>query len=117
MGTEGIAQAHYSGGVFIEGTNKWDSGIARSAATLTPEQRSAGVFLSALHDADPNKGASFIKSIESGDYLNELQEGVDSTLSAALAREAATKGEECTWEENYHSNARLNPALNLEPFK
>ena len=27
IGTEGIAQAHYSGGVFIDGKNNWDSGI------------------------------------------------------------------------------------------
>ncbi len=116
MGTEGIAQAHYSGGVFISGKNNWDSGIAKSAASLSAEQRSAGVFLSALHDADPNKGASFIRSIETGDYLNELQAGVDSTLSASLAREAATRAEECTWEENYHSNSRLNPGLDLSVF-
>ena len=116
MGTEGIAQAHYSGGVFINGKKQWDSGVVRSAGSLTPEQRSAGVFLSALHDADPNKGASFIESIESGEYLNELQAGVESTLSAALAREAATRAGECTWDENYHSNARLDPRLDFSVF-
>ena len=117
MGTGGVARAHYSGGVFIDGTNTWDSGIARGEAEVSPEQRSAGVFLSSLHDADPNKGKSFIKSIETGDYLNELQPAVDSTLSAALAREAATSGEERTWAENYHGNARLNPGLDLSRFK
>jgi len=117
MGTEGIAQAHYSGGVFINGKNNWDSGIARSVATLTPEQRSAGAFTSALHDADKNKGTSFIRSIETGEYINELQDGIHSTLSAALARDAATMGEECTWLENYHGNTRLDPGLDLSQFK
>ncbi len=116
MGTEGIAEAHYSGGVFINGTNSWDSGVAHSAAALTAEQRSAGVFLSSLHDADSNKGASFIRSIETGSYLNELQDAVESTLSAALGREAATRAEECTWDENYFSNSRLDPGLDLSIF-
>ncbi len=117
MGTEGIAEAHYSGGVFINGTNPWDSGVAHSEASVTAEQRSAGVFLSSLHDADPNKGSSFIRSIETGNYLNELQPAVESTLSAALGREAATQGEEVSWDENYFSNAGLDPALNLAQFE
>lgn len=116
IGTKGIAQAHYSGGVFIDGEHSWDSGIARSQSSITPEQRSAGAFTSSLHDADFNKGASFIKSIESGNYLNELMDGVNSTLSSALARDAATKGEEVSWSENYHLNSRLNPDLDLSAF-
>ena len=116
MGTEGIAEAHYSGGVFINGANSWDSGVAHSEAALTAEQRSAGVFLSSLHDADSNKGSSFIRSIETGNYLNELQEAVESTLSAALGREAATRAEECTWDEHYFSNSRLAPGIDLSIF-
>jgi predicted dehydrogenase len=117
IGTEGIAQAHYSGGVYISGTNEWDSGIARYEAAVTEEQKRAGVFLSALHDADANKGASFIKSIETGEYLNELQPAVDSTISAALAREAATRREDCTWDEVYYENGNLETGIDLSQFK
>ena len=39
IGTKGSAEAHYSGGVFIIGDNKWDSGIARNDSELTPQQQ------------------------------------------------------------------------------
>ena len=89
IGTKGIAEAHYSGGVFINGDNKWDSGIAKSESGLTPQQQATGVFLSSLHDADANKEQAFINSIQTGNYLNETRSGAESTLAAILGRESA----------------------------
>src|SRR6478735_4951957 len=116
MGTKGYAEAHYSGGVFINGDNKWDSGIARTDAALTPQQQAAGVFNSSLHDADANKEQAFIKSIETGNYLNETRSGAESTLTAILGRESATARKEMTWDEVYFSGERLDPKLNLAQF-
>jgi myo-inositol 2-dehydrogenase / D-chiro-inositol 1-dehydrogenase len=117
IGTRGTAEAHYSGGVFISGDNPWDSGIPRCAnATPTEEQRRAGVFLSALQDADANKEIAFINSIETGNYLNETRSGAESTLTAILGREAAISGERLGWDELRNSNARLDPMLNLSQF-
>ena len=47
----------------------------------TEEQRNSGTFLSSLYDADANKEIHFIKSIETGNYLNETFSGVESTLA------------------------------------
>jgi myo-inositol 2-dehydrogenase/D-chiro-inositol 1-dehydrogenase len=116
LGSNGSAEANYSGGVFILGDNKWDSGIARSEAALTPEQRAAGIFSSSLHDADANKDIAFVQSIESGKYLNETLSGAESTLTALLGREAATTQRPMTWDEVYFSNAKLDPKLNLAQF-
>lgn len=116
IGTKGYAEAHYSGGVFINGENKWDSGIARSADELTPQQLAAGVFNSSLHDADANKDQAFIKSIETGNYLNETRSGAESTLTAILGREAATTQRKMTWDEVYFSGEKLDPKLNLSQF-
>lgn len=116
IGTKGYAEAHYSGGVFINGENKWDSGIARSADELTPQQVAAGVFNSSLHDADANKDKAFIKSIETGNYINETRSGAESTLTAILGREAATTQRKMTWDEVYFSGERLDPKLNLSQF-
>jgi myo-inositol 2-dehydrogenase / D-chiro-inositol 1-dehydrogenase len=110
-GTEGIAEAHYSGGVFITGKNEWDSGIIRSAESLTPEQIAAGLSLSSLHDADRNKCKAFIESIENGEYINELPAGCNSTLSAVLGREAAIRREIVTWDEINLSPAKIDPRL------
>jgi predicted dehydrogenase len=117
IGTKGTAEAHYSGGVYISGSNPWDSGVPRCANTvLTDEQRKAGVFLSALQDADANKEIAFINSIETGKFLNQTKSGAESTLTAILGREAAISGERVGWDELRNSNARLDPMLNLSQF-
>jgi myo-inositol 2-dehydrogenase / D-chiro-inositol 1-dehydrogenase len=116
VGTTGIAEAHYTGGVFIKGKNEWDSGIVKSANALTPEQIAAGKSLSSLDDADKNKVKSFIDSIETGRYLNQLQPGCDSTLSAVLGREAAIRQELVTWDEIYFSSQEIDPRLDLTHF-
>lgn len=116
LGTKGIAEAHYSGGVFIQGDNEWDSGIAKGDSKLTPEQQAAGVFDSSLHDADANKEKAFIDSIVSGKFLNETRSGADSTLAAILGRESALQKKEMKWDELVAANQRLDPKLNLSQF-
>lgn len=117
IGSKGVAEANYSGGVFINGENMWDSGVQRYATQeLTQEQRNAGIFLSSLHDADANKEIHFISSIETGNYLNEISSGVESTLSAIMGRNAATSNEQNSWDETYFSDSKLDPKLNLSQF-
>ena len=116
IGTKGIAEAHYSGGVFIKGENAWDSGVLRDEAKVTPEQQAAGIFLSSLHDADANKEKAFIDSIRSGKHLNEIQSGSDSTLTAILGRQAAETGKRVTWEEMRSANEKKDHGLNLAQF-
>lgn len=116
IGTKGIAEAHYSGGVFIKGENAWDSGVLRQEAEVTAEQRAAGVFLSSLHDADANKEKAFINSIVSGKYLNETESGSASTLTAILGRQAAEQGKRVNWEEMIFSNEKIDHHLNLSQF-
>jgi myo-inositol 2-dehydrogenase / D-chiro-inositol 1-dehydrogenase len=117
LGTKGTAEAHYSGGVFINGDKPWDSGVPKTdAQQITEEQRRAGAFQSSLEDADPQKEIAFIRSIETGNYLNEAKSGAESTLTAILGREAAISGERLGWDELRNSNARLDPMLNLTRF-
>jgi myo-inositol 2-dehydrogenase/D-chiro-inositol 1-dehydrogenase len=114
IGTKGIAEAHYNRGVFINGEKKWDSGVVKGEAT--PEQVASGAFLSSLYDADENKVKSFIKSIETRNYLNETQQGAESTLTAILGRNAAKAEEKITWDEMRLSNEKIDPMLNLSQF-
>lgn len=116
LGTKGMAEAHYGRGVFIEGENKWDSGVLRQSKELTAEERAAGVFTSSLHDANDNKVKSFINSIETGKFLNECRSGAESTLSAILGREAAMSRKEITWNQMLASNQKIDPKLNLKQF-
>ncbi len=116
VGTDGIAEAHYSGGVFINGKHSWDSGIARSASDLTPESIARGLSSSSLDDADLNKGKAFIDSITDGRYLNQLESGCNSTLTAILGREAASRQEKITWDELVYTPHRIDPNLDLRQF-
>ncbi len=116
IGTDGIAEAYYSGGVFINGKNKWDSGVVRSSAELTPESIAQGASSSSLDDADPNKGKAFIDSITGGKHLNQLESGCNSTLTAILGREAASKQEKVTWDELVYTPQRIDPNLDLKQF-
>lgn len=117
IGTKGIAEAHYSGGVFIKGENDWDSGVVKDGSSVTAAQQAAGIFLSSLQDADKNKGSSFIKSIESAKYINEVNQGAASTLTAILGRQAAEKNKEMSWQAMNDSNEKLDANLDLKQFK
>jgi hypothetical protein len=75
-----------------------------------------GASLSSLDDADKNKGRSFIESIESGNYLNQLQSGTESTLSAILGREAAIRLRAVSWDEMVSSSDRIDTKLDLTRF-
>ncbi|MFA6471088.1 MAG: Gfo/Idh/MocA family oxidoreductase [Candidatus Latescibacterota bacterium] len=117
FGTKGIAEAHYTGGVFIKGDNPWDSGVVRGTAeTVTKEQWAAGAFKSSLDDADPNKQKAFIESIKSGNFINEANAGAETALTTIMARTAAYTGRETSWEQMVRSNERLDPKVDLSKF-
>jgi len=117
IGTKGAAQAHYTGGVYITGEKPWDSGVRRYGAQQpTAEERNIAANISSLYDSDKNKGSAFIKSIETGSYLNEALSGAESTLSAMLGREAAMMGKTLSWDELRLSGHRLDPGIDLSQF-
>ena len=116
IGTKGIAEAHYSGGVFVAGENNWDSGVLKQEAVLTPQQQAAGIFLSSLHDADANKEKAFIDSIVTGRHLNEAASGSASTLTAILGRQAAEMQKQVSWDEMNFSGEKIEANLNLSQF-
>lgn len=99
IGSKGFAEAHYSGGVFIKGENEWNSGVQH-----------------ALGDADALKGKSFIDSIVSGKFINQIESAGNSTLAAMLGREAVMKGEKLTWEEMIKEKQRYGDQPDLSKF-
>jgi len=117
IGSKGIAVATYSGGVYINGENAWDSGILReSTSQASREQQAAGVFTSSLHDSNEKKVNSFITSITTGNFLNEIEPAVTSTLTAILGRQAATAQKSVSWNEMLFSNESIDPMLDLSQF-
>jgi predicted dehydrogenase len=115
-GTRGIAEARYDAPVRISGETSWEyPGLGRPQAV---DQQAAVTrrFSGALDDADANKQAAFIGSIQTGNLLNEAMSGAESTLAAMLGRLAAETGREVTWEELMKSTEIYDPKINFAQF-
>ena len=96
FGTKGYAEASFGKeGVRIVGDNPWDGGI------------------DAFKDSVALKTAAFLESIRTKNLLNEVSSGVDSTLSAILARTAAYETEERTWEKVAGGNTRWKEKVDI----
>ena len=52
-----------------------------------------------LSEATPEKVKSFVDSIKTGQFHNQLVQGAESTLSAILGRQSSYDGKEMTWNQ------------------
>lgn len=97
FGDKGAAEAPYAGPVRILGASAW---AWQGGSTATSGKFAAnGDFQDNLALADREKTSSFIKSITSGQFHNQIVAGVDSARSCMLGRMAGYTGREVTWEE------------------
>lgn len=101
FGSQGIAEAPYSGPLRIIGDHTWtwndNAQPKQSGASSTFAAN--GAFTDNLALADREKDRCFIESIVSGKFHNQAALGVESALSAMLGRMAGRLGREVTWEE------------------
>lgn len=67
-----------------------------------------------LHRAVGTKMKALVDSIRSGKYENQVEQGVETTLTAILGRMAGTSGREITWDRMLKSNDNWNLKFNLE---
>ncbi len=100
FGTDGVSESHYTGPMQIHGKSAWKLG-ADDAANLA--------------DANGEKAKSFVQSIVDGKYLNEAEQGAQTTLTAILGRMAAARGgDPVTWDEMMASNEEMDPKLDWD---
>jgi len=124
FGSKGVAEAHYAGVIGIYGDEPWE--WAGSASTVASQpghanpyalvkgggaEKSAGVFHDSLQFADAEKDKAFIESITSGNYHNQAGKGVETALSAILARTAAYTGREVTWDELFATDQTYDAGI------
>jgi myo-inositol 2-dehydrogenase / D-chiro-inositol 1-dehydrogenase len=83
FGSKGTADAHYGGLVRITGENAWQG------AEKDDTFRSGAI-------ANAKK---FVESVRTGSPINNTDVAAESTLTAILARTAAYRGQEVTWDE------------------
>src|SRR5688500_18467793 len=100
FGTKGYAEASFGkGGVRIVGAEPWDAMVEEG-----------------LKGSVARKASAFLESIRTGALVNEVAMGVDSTLTAILARTAAYEARERTWDDVARSRARWKEKVDLTPF-
>jgi predicted dehydrogenase len=114
FGTKGVSQSPYTGALGIWGEEPWQAPL--TPAKDKPESQAfsvTGNFTSNLEFADREKKKSFVDSITSGNLHNQAGKGAESAISCMMARNAAYKNHEITWEEIMKSREVLEPGIDL----
>jgi len=114
FGTKGVSQSPYTGALGIWGDEPWQAPM--TPAKDKPESQAfsvTGNFTSNLEFADREKKKAFVESITSGNFHNQAAKGAESAISCILARTAAYKGHEITWDEMMKSTDVLDPKIDL----
>jgi myo-inositol 2-dehydrogenase / D-chiro-inositol 1-dehydrogenase len=113
FGTKGTSQSPYSGPLGIWGEEAWQSPDSAKPAGDQQSFSVTGKFVSNLESADPEKKKAFVESITSGKFHNQAEKGAESALSCMMARTAAYKGHEVTWDEMLKSKEVWDPKIEL----
>jgi myo-inositol 2-dehydrogenase / D-chiro-inositol 1-dehydrogenase len=114
FGSEGLAEAPYSGPLRIVGNNPWT--WAGSEAPAKGKFAADGAFNDNLAQADAMKDRGFIESITSGKFHNQIAIGVQSARSCMLARKSAETGRRMTWQEIESDQEEYALGMNLAQF-
>ncbi len=114
FGTKGTSQSPYTGPLGIWGDEPWQAAGSPAEDKSEPQAFSVtGSFSSNLEFADPEKKKAFVESITSGNFHNQAAKGAESALSCMMARTAAYKGREVTWDELMKSTEVWDPKIDL----
>jgi myo-inositol 2-dehydrogenase / D-chiro-inositol 1-dehydrogenase len=117
FGTKGTSQSPYVGPLGIWGDEPWQWTGAGSNTTEPQNFSATGNFTSNLESADSEKKKAFIESITSGNFHNQADKGAESAISCMMAREAAYKKREITWDEIMKSKEVYDPKIDLNKLK
>jgi myo-inositol 2-dehydrogenase / D-chiro-inositol 1-dehydrogenase len=116
-GANGIADAPYAGPIQIVGEKTWHWGDAAQTSEKTPGGFSAsGDFKDNLALADREKDRSFIESITSGKFHNQIADGVSTAHSCMLGRMAGLTGKTVTWEELLAHGETYDLGMDVKQF-
>src|SRR5438309_3480994 len=118
FGTKGVSQSPYSGPLGIWGDEAWQATPSPAKDATEPQAFSVtGRFSSNLEFADSEKKKAFVESITSGNFHNQAAKGAESALSCMLARTAAYKGHEVTWDQLMKSTEVWDPKIDLSNLR
>jgi myo-inositol 2-dehydrogenase/D-chiro-inositol 1-dehydrogenase len=101
FGSLGYSESPYSGPLRIVGDNAWEWKDPEPPPTDATSSGFAqnGAFSDNLAHADREKDRSFVESITSGKYHNQIELGVETARTAIMARMSARRGHVVTWND------------------
>jgi predicted dehydrogenase len=114
FGSEGVADAPYSGTLQIRGTQPWVWNANNGAPT--GQFAANGSFSDNLAEADSSKDRDFVQSIVSGKLQNQIAEGVATARSCMMARKSAETGRTITWQEIEADTEAYSLGFDLKQF-
>jgi myo-inositol 2-dehydrogenase/D-chiro-inositol 1-dehydrogenase len=76
-------------------------------------RRNFSTGLTLINKSRTPKKKAFLESITSGKFHNQADKGAESAISCMLARTAAYKSHEVTWDEMMNSTEVLDPRIDL----
>ncbi|MBS1821430.1 MAG: Gfo/Idh/MocA family oxidoreductase [Acidobacteria bacterium] len=114
FGSEGLAEAPYSGALRILGDKPW--AWAGSETAAKGQFAANGDFNDNLAQADPMKDKGFVESITSGKFHNQIEAGVQTARSCIMGRKSAELGRTVTWQEIEADNEEYKLGMNLAQF-
>lgn len=114
LGTRGNSQSPYGGPLGIWGEDAWQ---AAPPAAESKEFSGSGNFFGNLEQADPAKKKSFLDSITSGKFHNQVADAADSTYACIMGRTAAYTGREVTWDETLASTEVWDAQIDLTKLR
>lgn len=114
FGSEGLADAPYSGTLQIRGAQPWVWNTGNSAPT--GQFAANGSFSDNLAEADAMKDRDFVQSIVSGKLQNQIAAGVESARSCMMARKSAETGRTVTWQEIEADTEAYSLGFDLKQF-
>jgi myo-inositol 2-dehydrogenase / D-chiro-inositol 1-dehydrogenase len=118
FGTRGNSASPYSGPLGIWGEEPWQPEPPASEGTAESKQFSGtGKFLDNLEQADPAKKKSFLESITTGKFHNQVSDGAESALTCIMGRTAAYTGRQVTWDETLKSTEVWDPKIDLTKLR
>src|SRR5437868_6109175 len=118
FGTKGTSQSPYTGPLGIWGDEPWQDPGSVPKDSAEPQKFSVtGNFTSNLQFADTEKKKAFVESISSGNFHNQAAKGAESALSCMMARTAAYKGHEVSWDEIMKSTEVWDPKIDLTKLR
>jgi myo-inositol 2-dehydrogenase/D-chiro-inositol 1-dehydrogenase len=113
FGADGMADLPYAGPIRIQGSQKWNWDNAGPQVAGGGSFAENGSFSDNLALADREKDRTFIESITSGKYHNQIPAGVETALTCMLGRMAGYQKREVTWQELMDHGETYSLGMNL----